>query len=647
MMECVEFPYTDFPRQLWERELVWMKNVGVGCVALPAGPETTIRDVLTPIRTLGLKAWVLQALPELQGSLEPLMQAHGGPVSWVGRDSVPQPVVRLSALDPHALWKSRDALEHQAGTMLWTNVESTLTPEFHRGAISFTGEEQPSLSALRRETQLLNCWAPMMGQLGAEQPVLPVAGKLPGFISARQLVSTDSMAASAVNVVNRGKLPYRGELRVFYPPAKHWIALPALTVPAGDALWLPVNIPLAKSRLCRNCSAFGNDENIVYATAELTEVEYENGILALEFAAPVEGEVVLHLAKEPSGPLLAGGKPRAFDWDAATGRARLPIPAGKGAARRVRIGLALAAPDSSAFFGDTKVLLIGQPNRISTTYSSEDIAMRSRLRSPAFFHVRPVPKSPLEVEYEITVPAAALHGDHVELALEADGVQLGHTRLQLLRPASVRLREAVQRHFGTAAELSFLPALIPIDQKAGREVNVTIRNNAPEIRTFILEASGSGLEFSPARKEVVVAASSERDVTMRVFPDQAASGPHPAVLRLSGAPVNETDVQFVVIPREGSITYPVGALTVLETQKARAVFSGGTWLEFVWKDSERNVLPEGGVRMGTALPAELREGTLTLVGDLPDAGPAPGKQGDVSLSVSKPAPRKTVFTLSR
>ncbi|MDQ6678127.1 MAG: hypothetical protein M3Z09_12610, partial [Acidobacteriota bacterium] len=189
MMECVEFPYPDFPRQLWERELVWMKNVGVGCVALPAGSESEIRAVLVPVRTLGLKAWVLQALPEKQGTLEPLMQAHGGPVAWVGPGAVPQPVVRLSALDPHALWKSRDALVQQAGTLLWTHVESTLTPEFHRGAIAFTGEEQPSLSALRRETQLLNCWAPMMGQLGVEQPVRPVLGQLPHSVSARQLVS--------------------------------------------------------------------------------------------------------------------------------------------------------------------------------------------------------------------------------------------------------------------------------------------------------------------------------------------------------------------------------------------------------------------------------------------------------------------------
>ena len=67
---------------------------------------------------------------------------------------------------------------------------------------------------------------------------------------------------------------------------------------------------------------------------------------------------------------------------------------------------------------------------------------------------KPAPKSPLEIDYEVSVPADALHGDHLDLALEADGVQMGHTHLQLLRGASIRIREAVNRHFGSAAELA-------------------------------------------------------------------------------------------------------------------------------------------------------------------------------------------------
>ena len=135
-----------------------------------------------------------------------------------------------------------------------------------------------------------------------------------------------------------------------------------MQVAAGDSLWLPVEVPLAGGGLCNECSAFANGEYIVYATAELQTVEFENGILAMEFAAPQAGEVMLQLSRKPSGPFLAGGKPLDFDWDEKTLRARLPVPAGKGAASRVRIGLAIEAPETSAFFVDAKRLVIGQKN---------------------------------------------------------------------------------------------------------------------------------------------------------------------------------------------------------------------------------------------------------------------------------------------
>jgi len=55
-------------------------------------------------------------------------------------------------------------------------------------------------------------------------------------------------------------------------------------------------------------------------------VDYENGILAMEFSAPHPGEVLLQLSREPSGQLLAAGHPTSFDWDDKAFRARLPIP---------------------------------------------------------------------------------------------------------------------------------------------------------------------------------------------------------------------------------------------------------------------------------------------------------------------------------
>ena len=137
----------------------------------------------------------------------------------------------------------------------------------------------------------------------------------------------------------------------------------------------------------------------------------------------LRGEVILQLSRRTfrtSG--RAGGKPAEFDWDDYALRARLPIPAGKGAGSHVRIGLAIEAPDATAFFDSARVLLIGETNDLTAQFSSDAIAQRSRLRTaPALPVSFKNGKEPLRAVYRIKVPGTAIHGDHADLAIEADG----------------------------------------------------------------------------------------------------------------------------------------------------------------------------------------------------------------------------------
>ena len=114
----------------------------------------------------------------------------------------------------------------------------------------------------------------------------------------------------------------------------------------------------------------------------------------------------------------------------------------------MRIGIAIEVADTAAFFTDARRLIIGQQNPIATTYSSDRVAARSRLRLPEGFTATPKVKSPDEIEYQVAVPPDALHGDFATLALEADGILMGRARLQLFRPFSIRLLEALHMHFG-------------------------------------------------------------------------------------------------------------------------------------------------------------------------------------------------------
>jgi hypothetical protein len=736
-VQAVEFPYYAYPPQFWERELVWLKNLGIDMVAFSipwnwhqvdtetldlTGRTSPRRDLIGLVRLIkraGLQAWIRPAPPvkgwlgsgypagteadrralrqwlwDLNDALDPFLMKHGGPIAFVeGAGGVfdapapPLPVAIVSAKDSRALVQSRHALAAGHGSLLWEQVEDLLPPVgweaagagiFRAGAISLSGEERIGVTPLRRDALLWRYWGAVLPTMKPAGPVRLATGRLPSGVVAQQLLV--SRGASAVSVINQSNTEFVGALRVLDPASERRMTLAEIRLGPDEATWLPVNVPLTGGSLCRDCSGFGNLDHILYATAELNVVEYENGILAMEFSASRPGEVVVQLSEEPRGPLLAAGHPAKFDWDAKTMRARLPIPEGKGPGHRVRIGLAIQAPDNSAFFGEAKRLTIGQKNLLETSYSSEEVAQRSRLVAPPNFHVAGDVKSPAEIDYEIDVPADALHGGWAPFALEADGVLMGRASLQLLRPVSVLVREAAALHYGSAAELPVRPALVPLDANSGRDVSVMIHNNSPEIRNFTVEARGEGLEFSPPRTEIAIGGAMERDAVIRVFPVQGPRGLIPWRLHVTGAAEADLPMRFAVIPRGETLAYSADLDEdgtpewVLENQRARAVFSardGGRWLEFVWKDSDLNVLPETGALAGEGA-AEVQANpdgslefrahgwrrTVRLAGAgavltveqataLPPETLRTEKKSDIVFKVTRESPGRAVYSLER
>jgi hypothetical protein len=599
-VESVEFPWNTYPKPLWERELVWLKNIGITHVSLPPAKDPAeLNEVIAIIRRLDIEADLESPIPD---SLQPLTRAHGGPLT----DPLPGGTQRVSLLTPDAATRVRELLASGASAIVWTDVEETLGPAGLRaGVVNFVGDEKPASTSLRRNAQLSAYWNKSFSSLHE----IPGAGvtataKSPASLSVRQFGA--EVGSSVVSVLNKSANMWSGDLKVFYPPAKHAITLPSVQVPAHDALWLPVGVPLTAGPLCKDCSAFANTDHIVYATAELTAMEYENGILAMEFAAPAAGEIVLQLSREPSGPLVAGGRPAQFDWDDQAHRARLRIPPGSGASKHVRIGLAIEPPDATAFFDSAKVLMIGETNHLTAEFSSEAIAQRSRLRTaPALSTDQETGKEPLHLTYNVKVPATAVHGDHADLAIEADGMQMSHARPQLLKPVGLRFPDAVDVRLTATSALPLFPATIPVSQRNGRELAVTVRNNAPEIRTFVLEPRVDGLEFSPAKLEVTVGVSTSRDVSFRVFARQASPGLHAGAIQISGTAATSEPVQFVVLPASGAVAYATSGFSFVESLKSRASFMPGRWLELIGKENGQNQLGPGGVAY-SGDPAEAR-----------------------------------------
>jgi hypothetical protein len=596
----VEFPFTTVPRPVWERDLAQLKEMGVTHVSLPPSNNAAqLDEAIRIVRHLSLEADLEGPLPE---RLQPLAKSHGGPLA-----ELPSGAVRISAIMPRALDNERKLLTSGTQAIVWTDVFETLAPNYKPGAITLAGAETPPAALIRREAQLTRFWGAELSGL-TESPGARLAVPVES-VSVHQYIADKAGAVplglSLTAVINDSSDAWNGELRVMYPALQRVIGLPAIAVAPYDVLWLPIDIPLTAGPLCSGCTGFAPSDHLVYATAELTDMEYENGILAMEFIAATPGEAVLQISHEPTGPLLAAGHPAIFDWDAKTQRVRLPIPAGNAKTGRVRVALAVDAPPATAFFDSATVLLIGETNRLTAQFSPPSVAERSRVRTvsdltiakeeTAQQPVAPEDKDkPAMVIYKIGVPAAAIAGDIAQLAIEADGMQLSHSELRVLPPAALVFDEAVAVRVAPSSSVPLVPATIPVNQKSGREIVVSLRNNAPEIRTFEVALSVPGLDFSPAKLNVSVGASVARDITFRVFSSSADPGVHEGEVRLSGAATLAEPVRFVVLPPAGAVTWSSNGFSLLESAKSRASFLGDRWLEMIDKDSGADSQPAGG-----------------------------------------------------
>ena len=712
-IQAVEFPYYLYPRAQWEPDLVWLKNTGIRIVEfsipakwhqLPQGgfdftgatsPRRDLTGLIRLLRRLGLRAWIR---PEAAGPIQAEWQrtlnaalttqtaSHGGPIAyvdsgWPGLDALesPVPVVTIAAGDPKALVRSREVIAGAKGALLWTDLRDTLNPagwdtnagpQLHKGALGINGDERRSVAALRRDAALLRNWS---GALPAFQSVAmpkPAAGKLPAGVAAVELISP---SASAVSLTNQSSQPFHDELRVVEPLSKRTLSIPNVTVGPGESLWLPLAVSLGQKGLCKECTNFSGMERIVYATAELLTIEYENGILAMEFTAPEDGEVILQLEREPVGPYLAAGKPTKFEWDDKSLRVRLNIPANKNGDHRMRIGLAIEEPETSAFFTDARRLILGQKNTVATTYSSSELSARSRLRLPDGYTATSKPADE-GIDYEIAVPAEAVHGDYANLALEADGLLLGRARPQLLRGATVRISEAIKLHFGRV-ELDVDPPTAVVEPRGGTNLEVGVLNHWPIIETFRLEAAGDGLDFFPPKQELNIGALSERKYLLRVFAGEGISGVRDWRLKVAGGVSADMAMRLVLLPRNRTVVWSAdldgdgSPEWIIESQRARAVFSsqdGGRWMEFTSKDTGANFLPEDGafaapgaveVRSagdrleisgrGWKRTVSLTGGALSIeqTGSLPADGLTAGKQGAVSFTIEHPSAGRAIYTL--
>jgi hypothetical protein len=232
-------------------------------------------------------------------------------------------------------------------------------------------------------------------------------------------------------------------------------------------------------------------------------------------------------------------------------------------------------------------------------------------------------------------------------------------------------------HLGSQAELTAEPPTATVEPRAGGNVEIVIRNNDSAIQTYRLQASGEGLDFFPAKTEISIAGLEERRVSLRIFAAEgtADGGLRNWRLQVAGGTNADLPMRVLLLPRGRTVAWSAdldgdgSPEWILESQKVRAVFSpqdGGRWMEFTWKDTNVNFLPEAGafaargaveVRaegdalefsgLGWKRTVRLAGTALTMEQSTPLAadGLTEERRGNATLKIERASPSRVVFTL--
>ncbi len=681
------FTYWDYPPDLWPDLLVRLKGLGFNTLQIPAAPAggTGLLELLRLVRRLNLHVWIEDAsdAPEL----EPFRGARGGPIlddltghaaTWFPAEDATAGQQRfLHATDFTSL---RRLLEGQSKRRDFPPLLSAFDAGWPAAGDLHPRPSEPSNHLLAfRETLLagakvLNCPAlvegrsapehePALALTGAGRPQAPVFGRHGAIIrqfgsllatlepldaaTARRslslvrqpgdkpsptlrlgmLVSHDPRGPAFVSALNYSDdRALHGTLTLPSPRTGRPVLLRNVVLPPREALLIPLNLPLAAPEVCPTCAAFAPHERLVSATAELIAMAYENGVLGMEFIAPSEGELVLELARRPRGPVIAGARLRDFEFDDKTHLFRVRIPAGPAPDFRSRVGIGVELPESSVFLKTPPRLVLGSTARVTATFSSEELATRARLLPPPGWPVRSESRSATETDYLLDVPADAVAGDTVTLAVEADGRIAQSASLPLAPPWTVRIEPEESLHPRPGEEFPLRPYLATLPLAVGRTYTIRLRNGYDEIRTLVVAAAGEGLRFSTLRQEVSIGANLEREVSLTVSAAARRPGLYRWTLEITdGTRRTQTTLALAALAPDEPLAYEYDVDRdgfpdlVLENQRLRAVFSphlGGRALEFLLKDRRANAFaPRGTLDTGSPLEGRIvGPGRLELSG---------------------------------
>ena len=455
------------------------------------------------------------------------------------------------------------------------------------------------------------------------------------------------------------------------PAAQRYLRMPGIVLPPRQSLLMPVHVPL-NSALWDIAPGLEDPDEITYATAELSALDYDGSALRLEFTAPAAGEAALRLAARPTRASIDGVAAQVED-DKTRNLYIVKIPPGDKPhfIRVLELGYPREEPRVNIdpggpwIAGETHELRVQVENPKQTELEGELDVTAGRLLKDAAAQTARVPgASSREFRVPVEIPADAPENQLVDIRAilrvkNTTSSRVWHTDVRIHHPFEITV--APMTKFPLREDQGFPlihPTLVSAALPAAAFVQVRIRNHVASEQTVAVSAKGPGLKLTPAQSSLAIPANAERTVEIRANALNGSGAYRFDIVLSTGAYTSKEEVLLAAVKEGEAIAYVYDYDRdgfddiVMENARLRMFISpgaGGRAFGFTLKGSGANAFNAvGGMRDSFTtyfLPEELKKlpknsgRTLMGLANRPYSArivAASGDQAEISLEYTAP-----------
>jgi hypothetical protein len=530
----------------------------------------------------------------------------------------------------------------------WSSPPST-SPSFGGaeavGLRDFSEEIQkaarPALAALLKEAGVRRAVYPEMESAKARDPGLYVTELVANPREARERNKTQyafvGVTNFSVDEARMAEIVLPDPRAAAGTPEAQGLRLPRLALPPRESLILPIRIPLSHS-FWPLAPGLSPEDEVYYATAELSRVAYDGRTLKLEFTAPADAELALRLTEQPR-ELRVDGAPATLSADSQRRLTIVNIPQGDAPhfLRTVEITYPREGPSITLdprtpwIAGQTRAVRLRVENPRLTPLEGElDFVAGTIYKAdnpPLSVHIPA--RSAREFSFPVEIPTDSAENQPVNL------LATFHDRNSAVTwgwRADVTIHHPFMFSFGPAENFPLRedqsipivhPTLASLNLPGEATFQLRVKNWLDHEQVITLAAEGPEVTLNPASAQLVLPAQGETTVELRARPEKG-SGFYRFQVRLHAGPYQTREDVALAAVREGeAIAYAFDydrdgfEDVILENRAVRCFVTpgaGGRAFAFVLKGTGANAFNSvGGMR--DSFTARFEPGDMKDVAD--------------------------------